>query len=88
MKNTLLIALISVIPALGMTADEILDAIDANKNFSTVSYTGTMEIHIGGEVRTKTMQAKALGDQKALVEFTNPQDRGVKYLKIKKDLWI
>jgi outer membrane lipoprotein-sorting protein len=47
-----------------------------------------MEIHVGGEVRTKTMKTLGLGTQKALAEFTNPEDRGTKYLKIDKGLWI
>jgi outer membrane lipoprotein-sorting protein len=70
------------------TADGILAAMDRNVNFGTVTYTGTMEIHVGDEVRTKTMKVSAVGDEKALVEFTNPQDQGVKYLKLKKELWI
>jgi outer membrane lipoprotein-sorting protein len=47
-----------------------------------------MEIHVGGEVRTKAMKVLGVGAQKALVEFTNPQDKGTKYLKIDKELWI
>jgi outer membrane lipoprotein-sorting protein len=75
-------------PLLAVTADEILAGMDKNKAFGTVTYTGVMEIHVGNEVRTKQMKTQAVSDQKALVEFTNPQDEGVKYLKLKKDLWI
>jgi outer membrane lipoprotein-sorting protein len=71
-----------------ITADDILNAMDKNHNYKSVTYTGTMEIHIGNEIRTKEMKIAGIGDQKALVEFTNPQDEGVKYLKINKDLWI
>lgn len=72
----------------GITADEILASMDKNRTYGTVSYNGTMEIHINDEVRTKQMKVIGVGDSKALVEFTNPSDEGVKYLKINKDLWI
>ena len=49
---------------------------------------GRMEITIGGETRYKTMNALAQGSTKAFVEFTNPEDRGVRYLKRDKNLWI
>lgn len=71
-----------------ITADDILAAMDKNKTYGSVSYNGTMEIHIDDEVRTKQMKVTGVGDSKALVEFTNPSDEGVKYLKINKDLWI
>jgi outer membrane lipoprotein-sorting protein len=67
---------------------DILNAIDKNKNFGTIYYTAKMEIKINNETRTKSMKVWAIGDQKALVEFTNPEDQGVKYLKINKELWI
>jgi outer membrane lipoprotein-sorting protein len=71
-----------------MTADEILAAMDHNRDYRTVSYQGTMEIHVAGQVRTKNMKAIGEGTSKALVEFTNPQDEGVKFLKVDKELWI
>jgi outer membrane lipoprotein-sorting protein len=71
-----------------LSSDEILSAMDKNRDYSMVSYTGTMEIHIGGEVRTKTMKVVGIGTEKALVEFTNAQDKGTKFLKINKELWI
>lgn len=74
--------------AYSLTPDEILSAMDKNRDYGTVSYTGTMEIHIGGEVRTKTMKVLGVGTEKALAEFTNAQDKGTKFLKIKKELWI
>lgn len=71
-----------------MTAEEIIAQMEKNKNYTTATYTGLMEIHVGKEVRTKQMKVSGVSDEKALVEFTNSQDLGVKYLKIKKDLWI
>jgi outer membrane lipoprotein-sorting protein len=71
-----------------ISPSEILSAMDKNRDYGTISYTGTMEIHIGGEVRTKTMKVVGIGTEKALVEFTNAQDKGTKFLKINKELWI
>jgi outer membrane lipoprotein-sorting protein len=61
---------------------------DVHKTFNTISYTAVMTIHIGDKVRKKSMTARALGESKALAEFTNPEDKGTKYLKLEKNLWI
>jgi len=74
--------------AFSISPDDILAAMDKNRDYNTVSYEGTMEIHIGGEVRSKTMKVIGVGTEKALVEFTNAQDKGTRYLKINKELWI
>lgn len=81
-------ALLSCTSVFALTPAEILSAIDKNRDYGTISYTATMEIHVGGEVRTKTMKTLGLGTEKALAEFTNAEDRGTKYLKIAKELWI
>ena len=73
---------------MALTPDEILTAMDKNRDYGTVSYTGTMEIHVGDEVRSKSMRVQGIGEQKALVEFINPQDKGTRYLKLAKELWI
>jgi outer membrane lipoprotein-sorting protein len=74
--------------AFALSPADIMAAMDGNRDYGTVSYTGTMEIHIGGEVRAKAMRVLGVGTEKALVEFTNAQDKGTKYLKINKELWI
>lgn len=79
-------ALVFAVPV--PAGSEILAAIDANTRFSSIVYLGKMEISNGGETRVKTMQAWAVGEKKAFVEFTNPEDFGVRYLKIEKDMWI
>ncbi len=70
------------------SAAAILARLDSNESFKSISYSGRMEITIGGETRYKTMDSVAQGADKAFTEFTNPEDRGVRYLKIGKDLWI
>ncbi|HUX42372.1 MAG TPA: outer membrane lipoprotein-sorting protein [Rectinemataceae bacterium] len=76
------------------SADALLARLDANESFRSIRYTGRMEITIGGETREKDMTAVAIagsaggGSDKALIEFTNPEDRGIRYLKLGKDLWM
>jgi outer membrane lipoprotein-sorting protein len=69
-------------------AATILARLDANESFKSIRYLGRMEITIGGETRVKTMTALAMGSDKAFVEFTNPEDRGIRYLKLGSDLWM
>ena len=72
-----------------ITGEEILKSMDRNLKFSTIIYTGTMEIFLdSNNSRIKTMKAYAEGDKKAYVEFLNKEDSRTKYLKIDKNLWI
>jgi outer membrane lipoprotein-sorting protein len=70
------------------TVEDILARVDANMSFGSIRYSGRMEITVGGETRYKTMDVLAKGTDKAFVEFTNPEDRGTRYLKLDKNLWI
>ena len=70
------------------SVDTILAKVDANMSFGSIRYSGRMEITISGETRYKDMTAVAQGADKAFAEFTNPEDRGTRYLKLAKDMWI
>jgi outer membrane lipoprotein-sorting protein len=74
--------------ASAQSVEEILSRVDANMSFQSIRYTGRMEITVGGETRSKTLVAVAQGSRKAFAEFTNPEDKGVRYLKLEKNLWI
>ncbi|MGA2642174.1 MAG: outer membrane lipoprotein-sorting protein [Spirochaetia bacterium] len=74
--------------ARAQSVDEILSRVDANVSYASIRYSGRMEITIAGESRYKTMDALAQGSSKAFAEFTNPEDRGVRYLKRDKNIWI
>jgi len=70
-----------------MTAEEIINKRDDNEYFDTAQMEAEMIIVSGGRKIIKTMVA--LSDKKnSLVEFTNPQDRGTKFLKREDDLWM
>lgn len=62
--------------------------VDANATFTTIAYVGTMEIDLGNRLLHKEMRVVAEGKDKSFVEFSNPEDRGVRYLKVDKDLWM
>jgi outer membrane lipoprotein-sorting protein len=81
-------AAVSPAGAQAMGVEDILSRLDANVSFKSIRYSGRMEITIGGETRVKTMRIAALGSDKAFVEFTNPEDRGLRYLKLQKNLWM
>jgi outer membrane lipoprotein-sorting protein len=74
--------------ASAQSVDEIMSRVDANMSFRSIRYAGRMDITVAGETRSKTMIAMAQGSSKAFAEFTNPEDRGVRYLKLDKNLWI
>lgn len=73
-----------------LTPEEILEQVDDNEVFKTIQYTGVITIKKGSrkKPRVKTFKAAALGKDKAYIEFTNPGDRGTKYLKLGDELWI
>ncbi|MGD0725319.1 MAG: outer membrane lipoprotein-sorting protein [Spirochaetia bacterium] len=74
--------------ASGQSVEDILARLDANVSYESIRYSGRMEITVGGETRYKTMDVIAEGTNKAFAEFTNPEDRGTRYLKLDKNLWI
>ena len=84
---SILFSSLMVIAAAEMTAEEIINKRDNNEYFDSVRLEAEMIIVNGSRKITKTMIA--LSDKKnSLVEFTNSQDRGTKFLKREDDLWM
>jgi len=84
---SILITNFVAITATELTAEEIINKRDDNEYFDSVKIEAEMIIVSGGRKIIKTMIA--LSDKKnSLVEFTNPQDRGTKFLKREGDLWM
>ncbi len=72
-----------------MTGEQILEAMARNRDYDSIVFTGKLEIHVRGKVRVKTMVVKRLTrENKSIVEFTNPEDKGTRYLMAGDDLWI
>lgn len=81
-------ALLVATQALAITADEILRRVDENNKIKTAYMEVSLIIQSGNRQMTKTMKIWSEGEEKALVIFTNPGDRGTKYLKLGKEMWI
>ncbi len=72
-----------------LTPKEILKKVDKNMVYSSIKYDGIMTIKKGRrKPRIKTYKAVAVGKDKSFIEFTNPGDRGTKYLKLGDELWV
>lgn len=71
-----------------LTGPQIMERVDKNSSYTTMAYVGTMEIDLGKRVLLKQMHAVAEGMDKSFVEFSNPEDKGVRYLKVDKNLWM
>jgi len=63
------------------TAAELLRRVDNNEIYTTIQYEGDIIIEHGGRRFVKTMRAWARGNTHSFIEFTNPEDRGTRYLR-------
>jgi len=63
------------------TAAELLRQVDNNEIYSTIEYEGDIIIEHSGRRFVKTMKAWGRGNTHSFIEFTNPEDRGTKYLR-------
>ena len=73
--------------AADLTADQIINRRDENEYVITAYSEAEMIIKNSGRTQTKTMR-NWQDKEKALAEFTNPRDRGTKFLKRDDDLWM
>jgi outer membrane lipoprotein-sorting protein len=55
--------------------------VDNNEIYSTIEYEGEIIIEYQGRRYVKTMKAWGRGNTHSFIEFTNPEDRGTKYLR-------
>ena len=70
------------------TAAELLARIDDNEIFTTIQDDGEMVIYHHNRRFVKTMRAWARGGGFSFIEFTNPEDRGTRYLMENGRLWV
>ncbi|MGM0441982.1 MAG: outer membrane lipoprotein-sorting protein [Elusimicrobiota bacterium] len=84
----IIIMLLTGIPARGeMTAEEIIARRDSNEYLTTARVESEMVIIQGNRKMSKTMETYIRGED-SLTEFTNPRDRGTKFLKRGDSLWM
>ena len=85
----IILCLFFAFPAAALTGEEILKKVDANMTYDSAYIEAKMIIHVGKQVREKEMFSYAEGKDKSYAEFTSPpRDKGVKYLKIKDQMWM
>jgi len=70
------------------SAAELLKRIDENEIYTTIEYEGEMIIEYGNRRYVKTMKAWGRGNTDSFIEFTNPEDKGTKYLKTGGRLYV
>ena len=83
----ILISLMASPMASAMTAEEIIQKRDSNEYVKTAIAQSKMVIVSGNREMTKTMTTY-VEDNNGLTIFTNPRDRGTKFLKRGDDLWM
>ena len=82
-KKILLVTmmLIAATAVYSQTAAELLNRVDNNEIYNTIEYEGDIIIEYSGRRFVKTMKAWGRGNTHSFIEFTNPEDRGTKYLR-------
>jgi len=78
---TLLVMSTTFVLAQTPSAAELLKRVDNNEIYTTIEYEGEIIIENANRRYVKTMKAWGRGNTHNFVEFTNPEDRGTKYLK-------
>jgi outer membrane lipoprotein-sorting protein len=79
---TVLLVFIAVFAfAQAPSAAELLRRVDNNEIYNTIEYDGEIIIEYQGRRYVKVMKAWAKGNSDSFIEFTNPEDKGTKYLK-------
>ncbi len=76
------------VTAQSVSASDILERVDANEIYSSISYKGEMIIEYQGKRFVKQFSAVARGNTDSFIEFTNSEDRGTKYLKTDGRLYV
>ena len=85
--SLMLISIFAPVTLGGLTAEEIIKRRDSNEYIDTAIVESKMVIVNGNRKITKTMTSYVEDDQ-GLVVFSNPRDRGTKFLKRDDDLWM
>jgi outer membrane lipoprotein-sorting protein len=78
---TMMLIIASIAFSQTPSAVELLRQIDNNEIYTTIEYDGEIIIECQGRRDVKVMKAWARGNTDSFIEFTNPEDRGTKYLK-------
>lgn len=84
---TLILVMVFSSITMAITVEEIINRRDDNEYIMTARIESEMVIINGNRKMTKSM-ISLIDRKNALTEFTNPRDRGTKFLKREDDLWM
>jgi outer membrane lipoprotein-sorting protein len=94
MKKKVTVFVLSFVLAAGFvcaqtpSAAELLRRVDDNEIYATIEYEGEMIIDYQNRRFVKTMRAWGRENSDSFIEFTNPEDRGTRYLKKSGRLYV
>lgn len=81
--------LTAAFPSVAITPQEIIRRVDRQQRAATISFAATMTITKGARQLEKTFHGHGMdAGNRFFFTFTNPADRGVKYLRLGDSLWI
>jgi outer membrane lipoprotein-sorting protein len=86
--NVLLVFIVSFVFSQTPSAADLLKRIDENEIYSTIEYEGELIIDYGNRRYVKMMKAWGRGNSDSFIEFSNPEDKGTKYLKTGGRLYV
>ena len=86
--GSVVVALFAAAPLFALTGDEIIRRMERHERHTSVRSTGSMEITDRFGTRTKTFISTALGDDRSLLEFTNPEEAGQKVLRLEDEIYL
>ncbi|MCD6580033.1 outer membrane lipoprotein-sorting protein [bacterium] len=88
-KYVLVLFSFLILNIFAITGKEIIEKVDKNRSISNEYYEGTFTIIKNNRTLVKKFFGYAKDSEETFyMEFTNPEDNGVKYLKISDELWI
>jgi outer membrane lipoprotein-sorting protein len=88
-RYSLLIIILFATQVFAITGNEVINKVDANMTYGSARFETTMVINVRKQVRKKKLVSYAQGRDKSFAKFTYPaRDKGVKYLKIKDNMWM
>ena len=83
-----LLLVMSSVPLGALTGAEIIERLERNERHSSVHSTGSLQISDRFGTRTKTFVSTAVGDDRSLLEFTNPEEAGQKILRLEDEIYL
>jgi len=88
MKTSILFFTLSI-ALFALSGKEIIARVDGNQVYNSIEYHATMTISMGKQVREKSFEGYAQGDEQAYMEFTAPaREKGTRFLKLADEMWM